>query len=89
MNDSTRVRFYFDEVRVNSFHSKFQEVRRDDHNQNRIKYHTIENEHKNFECANQHSSEMKFARAKSLRKNDEIVNNSHQIIDVHLRHHLS
>jgi hypothetical protein len=32
---------------------------------------------------------MRFARAKSLRENDEIVNDSHQIVDVHLRYHFS
>jgi hypothetical protein len=89
MSDSTRVRFCFDEVRVDSFHSKSQEVRRDDHDQNRIRHHTVENEHKNLERADRHSFEMRFARAKSSRKNDETVNDSHQIVDVHLRHHLS
>jgi hypothetical protein len=89
MSDSTRVRLYFDEVRVNSFHSKFQEVRRDDHDQNRIKHHTVENEHKNLKRADRHSSEIRFARAKSLKNIDEIVNDSHQTVDVHLRHHLS
>jgi hypothetical protein len=89
MNDSTRIRLCFDEVWVNSFHSKFQEVRRDDHDQNRIRHHTVENEHKNLEHADRHSSEIKFTRAKSSRKNDETINDFHQIIDVYLRHHLS
>jgi hypothetical protein len=89
MSDLTRIRFCFDEIRVDSFHSKSQEIRRDDHDQNRIKHHTVENEHKNLERANRHSSKMRFARAKSSRENDETVNDSHQIVDVHLRHHLS
>jgi hypothetical protein len=89
MNDSTRVRLCFDEVRVDSFHSKSQEVRRDDHDQNRIRHYIVENEHKSLERADRHSSEIRFARAKSSRENDETVNDFHQIVDVHLRHHLS
>jgi hypothetical protein len=88
MSDSTRVRLCFDEVRVDLFYSKSQEVRRDDHDQNRIKHHIVENEHKNLERADQHSSEKRFARAKSSRENNEIINDFHQIVDVHLRHHL-
>jgi hypothetical protein len=89
MSDSTRVRFCFDEVRVDLFHTKSQEVRRDDHDQNRIRHYIVENEYKSLERADRHSSEIRFARAKDLRKNNETVNDFHQIVDVHLRHHLS
>jgi hypothetical protein len=32
---------------------------------------------------------MRFARAKDSKKNNETVNDFHQIVDVHLRHHFS
>jgi hypothetical protein len=77
MSDSTRVRFCFDEVRVDSFHSKSQEVRRDDHDQNRIRHYKVVNEHKNLKRADRHSSEMRFARAKISRENNETINDFH------------
>jgi hypothetical protein len=32
---------------------------------------------------------MRFTRAKNSREKNETINDSHQIVDVHLKHHLS
>jgi hypothetical protein len=84
INDSTWVRVHFDQVRVNSFHQKFEEVRHDDHDQNRFEHDSIENRHSCSRRANRHTTEMRFTRTKNSRKNDETDHDFHDIVDFHL-----
>ncbi len=54
-----------------------------------MKHDTVENRHTNFENSDRHSSEMKFARTKSSKKDDKTIHDFHKNVDVHMKCHLS
>jgi hypothetical protein len=89
MKDSTWIRVDLDQVRADSLHQKFEKVRHDDHDQDRLEHDSVENRHSSSRRADRHTTEMRFTRTKNSRKNDETDHDSHEVVDLHLKNDIS
>jgi hypothetical protein len=88
MSDSTWIRIRFDQIRVNSLRQKFEKVRYDDHDQDKLEHDLIENRYSNSRRSNRHTFEMRFTRTKNSRKNDETKYDFDEAVEFHLKSNL-